>query len=238
MSRRDTFTPTEASRDVQQHLLELVRTGGMGPGKVLPSEAELVEKYNTDIGTLRAALHNLERMGILDLAGSGPPIVAQPSAEVLMEQLGTSMLEMLQRSRCSVSHLREARVVIEVQMARAAAAQRSSSDITELRGLIESQWAVREDRGRFLDFDCAFHKKIASISGNPIFEMVSEAIFTWMRVFHVDQVRKLGLESLTIDEHKAILKGIVLRDEAAAAEAMRAHICRSNELYHLDGLSG
>ena len=54
---------------------------------------------------------------------------------------------------------------------------------------------------RFIHLDGEFHRTIASISGNPIFISLSEALFDWLAQFHIDLVSQPGLEKLTISEH-------------------------------------
>lgn len=57
------------------------------------------------------------------------------------------------------------------------------------------------------------------------------AVFDWMARFHTHAVRTSGLERLTLREHQAILDAIAARDPEGAAQAMREHLTRANELY-------
>jgi GntR family transcriptional regulator, sialic acid-inducible nan operon repressor len=236
MEKPDHIRPRKLYEQVQDRLLALIREGGLTPGDTLPSERELMAKYEVGRPAIREAMQNLQRMGLVEIRHGGRPRVARPSMDVLMTQLGTSMRHVLTHSESSLAHLKEARIVLESEMARIAAQYRTEEDLVELEALLDCQWSVRNDTDRFMDYDGQFHRRVAAVSGNPIFETVVEAIFNWLRVFHVEQVRKLGLESLTMDEHKVIVKAIALRDPVAASRAMTEHLSRANSLYHLENI--
>ena len=61
-----------------------------------------------------------------------------------------------------------------------------------------------------------------------------EALFSWLAHFHVNLVRKPGLENLTIKEHRDILAAITDGDVNRAGKAMADHLNRANALYHRD----
>jgi DNA-binding FadR family transcriptional regulator len=229
--------PRKLSQEVQDRLLALIRDG-MAPGDILPSERELMEQYRVGRPAIREAMQNLQRMGLIDIRHGGRPRVAEPSMEGLLGQMATSMRHVLTHSNSSLDHLKEARVTLEVEMARIAARRRTEADLAALDALLAQQADARETPKRFLDLDGQIHKRIAAITGNPIFESISEAVFTWLRAFHTDLVRSPGLEALTLEEHTALVEAIRQGDETAAAEAMRAHLERANALYrqgHAEG---
>ena len=87
------------------------------------------------------------------------------------------------------------------------------------------------DLDQFLERDMAFHREIASISGNPIFPAIVEALFRWASEYYRTMVRAPGAEELTLAEHGRIVDAIAAHDATAAAEAMNAHLTRANTLY-------
>lgn len=232
MSMPDSIKPRKLSDEVQDRLLGLIRDGGLRPGDALPSERELMTRYGVGRPAIREAMQSLQHMGIIEIRHGGRPRIAPPSVEGLVDQLGTSMRHLLTHTDRSLDHLKEARVALEVEMARVAAEKRSAADIADLTAIIDRQEAARDDAEAFLDLDGAFHRRIATISGNPIFEALSQGVFGWMRTFHVEQVRKRGLEALTLREHRKILEAISLGNAQAAGQCMREHLERANALYH------
>ena len=83
--------------------------------------------------------------------------------------------------------------------------------------------------------DGAFHRAIAGIGGNPIYELLSGSLFEWLSQFHVDMVRSPGLELLTLGEHEAIVDAIIAGKADAAKEAMIQHLTRANLRYRNSG---
>lgn len=226
------------SDDVQDRVLEIIRSGEFAPGDTLPSEREMMKAYEVGRPAIREAMQNLQRMGLVEIRHGERPRVAEPSVSRMVEQMSETMRHLLTHAPANLEHLKEARGTFETEMARIAAKKRSSSDLERLERIIDIQEAASDDSPRFLALDGQFHREIANISGNPIFASLSEALFQWLAEFHVAMVRKPGLEALTIEEHRGILKAIADRDGAAAAKAMADHLYRANALYHQQNRPG
>lgn len=220
------------SDDVQERLLEIIRNPDYAPGDPLPSERELMRAYSVGRPAIREAMQNLARMGLIEIRHGERPKVAEPSFSRTVDELGDTMRHLLRHSPANLAHLKEARVVFETQMVRIAAAKRQPADISKLVQIVDEQELASANSRVFLECDGAFHRAIAEISGNPIFSSLSEAMFGWLAHFHIDLVRKRGLENLTIKEHREIVSAITDKDEERAAQAMMDHLNRANALYH------
>lgn len=235
MSDRDQIIrPKKLSDEVEDRLLALIRADDLKPGDALPSERALMARYGIGRPAIREAMQSLQHKGVIDIRHGGKPRVATPSLDGVIDQLGISMRHILTHSHSSLEHLKEARVALEVEMVRIAAERRSAGDLNDLEQLLRAQAAAKLDVPLFTQIDGQFHRRISAISGNPIFETLTHGVFSWMSAFHKEQVHKLGLEPLTLTEHRAILDGIARKDTNAAARAMREHLERANALYHQD----
>lgn len=224
------------SQIVEERLLDLIRERGLAPGDHLPSERELMVLYEVGRPAIREAMQSLQRMGLVHVRHGERPRIAEPLMQSLVEQLDISMQHVLTHSKSSLQHLKEVRASLEAEMARIAARLHSPADISALRSILQQQAANKANAKKFLEADGELHRQIAAISGNPIFESLTYAIFQWMGIFHANLVRRPGLESLTLKEHGEIVDAIEAGDEAAAAEAMRNHLIRANDLYHQSNL--
>lgn len=219
------------SDEVEERILATIQEGALKPGEILPSERELMARYGVGRPAIREAMQKLQRMGLVDIRHGERPRVAEPSMDVMVEQMAQSMRHLLTHSKTSMEHLKEARTTFETQMAVIAAGKRTQADMDQLEKAIAKQRQLRGDPRRFLECDGEFHRIIASISGNPIFESLSHALFTWLSHFHVDMVRIRGAEQVTLDEHRAILNAIKARDSELAGAQMADHLNRANSLY-------
>ena len=224
------------SDEIQDRLLDLIKLEGLQPGEILPSERELMRQYDVGRPAIREAMQNLQRMGLVSIRHGGRPRVAEPSVDRMIAQMSESMHHVLAHSNSTMDHLKEARVTFEAEMARIAALNRTSDDLTKLRSILEKQQGLDDDPAAFIKCDGEFHRVIAAASGNPIFESLSFAMFNWMARFHSDQVRKPGLENVTLDEHSSILQAICEQDTVKAGQKMRDHLERANALYHKENL--
>src|SRR5690554_2782026 len=233
---RDPVRRRKLSDEVEQRLLDIIQTQGLKPGDLLPSERELMAAYSVGRPTIREAMQKLERLGLVDIRHGERPRVAEPSMGPMIDQMALSVRHLLSHSQTSLHHLKEARLVFEMEMARIAARRRTKRDLAQLQDILNQQAASRYDARSFLEFDGRFHKTVAQISGNPIFESLSYAIFGWLADFHHDVVRSPGLESLTLSEHGALLAAIEAGDEEGAAQCMADHLTRANALYRVENL--
>ncbi len=216
---------------VEERLLGLINGGDLKPGDLFPSERELMEKYDVGRPAIREAMQRLQRMSLVTIRHGERPRVATPSLDHAIGELGETMRHLLAHSQESLEHLKQARLTFEMEMARIAARVRSQDNLDELRRTLDLQSASINDASAFTRFDGKFHQGIAAASGNTIFVSLAAAIFEWLSSFHAHLVRSPGLESLTLKEHSAIFDAIERQQPEVAADQMRHHLERSNDLY-------
>jgi DNA-binding FadR family transcriptional regulator len=221
------------SHDVIERLTSLIASGELAPGRSLPSERELMEQYGVGRPAIREALQTLERAGVVTITHGERARVAIPTPDRLIEQVADGARHLLRAEPSSLDHLKDARLFLEVGLARRAAERATSQSVAELRSRLDAHEALMARPGEFLDGDMAFHRQIAAMSGNPIFPAIVEAMFGWLGAYHRGLVRAPGVERLTIAEHRRILDAIAAGDADGAAQAMREHITRANALYRV-----
>jgi DNA-binding FadR family transcriptional regulator len=112
-------------------------------------------------------------------------------------------------------------------MVRVAAERATPEQIARLRANIEEQRAGLGDPDTFISADTHFHIQIAAISGNPLFEGVSEAMLSWLREYHTEMLIWTGKETYTLAEHEEIVDAIARHDPDAAEKAIVRHLERS-----------
>jgi DNA-binding FadR family transcriptional regulator len=235
---------------VEAHLLDLMRSGELGPGDALPSERELMAALVVGRVTVREALQGLERMGLVEIRHGGRPRVRQPTLDQVIRDMGEAVRQMLTHSEETFGHFKAARLLFEKEMARLAAAAPSPEAIARLRGINarmnaakteREQWRERRDgdgagfeADAYMRLDGEFHRAIAAMSGNPVLAALTGALFDWLAHFHLHRVREPGPERLTIEEHGRIIDALEAGDADLAVGRMAEHLNRANTLYRQD----
>lgn len=218
--------------EVRDRLMAQIRNGEIHPGDRLPSERALMQSYGVGRPAVREALQSLHSAGLIEITHGERARVAIPDAHSMIDRIGQSMLHLLQTSPSTLAHLKEARLLFEVGMARIAATKATQEDVGILEDCIERQ-RRSSDNGEFVKHDMAFHKAVAAISGNSVCTLLSEAMLDWLFQFRRDLLRMPGGELITISEHERLVKAIAAHLPAEAETAMMEHLTRASERYRI-----
>lgn len=219
------------SQDVFDRLIQRINNGDFPRGGLLPSERQLMEMFQVGRPAVREALQDLQRMGLVVIThGEGARLV-EPTAQTVLEQIAVTVHHVLASSQQNLAHLKDARTFFEVGMTRIAAARATQDDVAGLKDTIARMEAASSEFSTFMKHDIDFHRKIAEITGNPIFVAVSEALLQWLSKYHIGELRKVGREARTLDEHRHIVDRIAAHDVEGAAAAMLVHQTRAADLY-------
>lgn len=173
----------------------------------------------------------LSNLGLLSISHGERARVLQLTARSITQQVDITAQIMLATSPSALDDLKSARLFFERGMIREAALKAIPADIDRLNDLIAAQREALGEADRFIQADMRFHAAIASISRNPIFEAVSEAMLSWLKRYHTDLLIWSGKEKHTLSEHAEIVRAIAARDPDAAETAMVRHLDRSSALY-------
>lgn len=221
-------------QEVQERLLSDIRAGIYPVGTLLPSERELMAQLGVGRPAVREGLQALERMGLVSIVHGEGARVKPLSAESVISQISQTAVHLLAGNSELLEHLKEARLAFEVAMARAAATRATEEDIAMLRSVLEAHHASLGDTQRFIETDLAFHRAIATVSGNPVYVAVSQALLQWLQNFYEDAVRApSGSERVTLEEHTRLFDCIARHDVEGVEKAVRDHLTRAHELYRV-----
>lgn len=225
------ITRRKLSHEVFDRLLPRLRSGEFAVGALLPSERDLMASLGVGRPAVREALQTLERMGLVAIVHGEGARVLPLSPDKVIGQISEAVMHLLSGSSDLLEHLKEARLQFEVAMIRIAANRATPEQVERLRQVLDEHTATVDDPQRFLATDLAFHRAIAEISGNAIYQAVSHAMLEWLEQFHHDAVRAPGVERTTLDEHVKMFERIAARDPDGAAGAMVTHLTRANRHY-------
>jgi DNA-binding FadR family transcriptional regulator len=216
-------------QEVLDRLVARIHAGEFVPGEQLPSERDLMETYGVGRPSIREALQQLERSGLVSISHGERARVLLPTAQAMVGQMTDAARYLLSVDPQTIGHLKEARVLLEAGVARLAAERADAEGLAVLRQRLDEHRKAGLDD--FLARDVAFHRQIAVMSGNPVFPAVVEGMLTWLGTYYRSLVRAHGAETLTLQEHQRIYDAIAAGQADEAAQAMSDHLNRANALY-------
>jgi len=227
-----TFTPLlrfTLSDQILNQLRDAIANGQYLAGDSLPSERELVVLFGASRVAVREALVALQAQGLIERSHGKPARVAPPFQAAKMNAEVLFLPD--HPSEINVQDVKQARLLLEVEMVRLAAQSSTTADAERLRDALEANRKAISDSASFLTTDMAMHSLIASISGNALFVAMSRDMLGWLARFQTDAVHIEGSVMLSHREHVRIIDLIIARDPDGAAKAMVEHLSRSHLAY-------
>lgn len=203
---------------------QLVARGQLKPGDRLPSERELVERFQVSRASIREAISALEMMGLIEVrSGEGTYI-----RQVNIESVVTPLAWMLFIEKDTDLELYETRKILEVQAAGLAAERAEDVEINEMFEALEIMRKDLELHQLGEDADHHFHYAIARATHNKILFRLMNTLSDTMRKSLKSSRSKLYEHEETpeklYDEHFRIYEAIKNHDAEKAQKLMLDHL--------------
>ncbi|MGO4915143.1 GntR family transcriptional regulator [Pseudogemmobacter sp. W21_MBD1_M6] len=176
------------------------------PGSKL-SEADVAKQMGVSRQPVRDAFYRLSKLGFL---------LIQPQRATTVSQI----------SARDVMRARFVRTSIEIETVRKGCEVLTEADHAALDALLDQQQAAVDagDKSAFHLLDDQFHKEICDRTGlSFVWDIIRE------NKAHTDRVRFMSLSfasQTALDDHKAILNAMKMRDVETATRSMREHLSR------------
>lgn len=210
------------SSSALEKLRQLIQQRDTQPGKPLPTERELAERFNVGRREIRRALDVLEEEGrIWRKQGKGTFVgPAAPVQPLVLQDLPqqSNLLEVM-----------EARLQLEPGLARLAAQRASHEQIALMQRLLERMQNISLGDGDQHElWDSAFHRAIAEAAGNRLMLGLFDAIDAVRREPSWQHLRVLARTADRLDSydnhHQLLVQYITDRQPNDAAAAMHEHL--------------
>lgn len=215
-------------RGVHGRLVELLgrRILGerLGPGALLPREAELAQQQGASRTAIREALKVLSAKGLVETRRKlGTRVRARAEwnlldPDVLAWQAAEGASPALTR------HLVELRRMVEPEAARLAALRRSAEELAAITAAAVAMRASLGDPAAYYAADLAFHRALFAASGNPLIDRLGAIVTAVLAVsFRLQQRSLLPFEAGLV-LHERVRDAIAAGDGPGAESAMLAII--------------
>lgn len=113
-SQQEAFLHLPKYFRIHQELLDNIRSNTWEPGSAIPSEAELCEQYQVSRGTVRRALDELQRHGLIVRSPGRPTVVKAPKIPLLASGFRTDIAKKGMRPNTEVLTINVAKAPLEI----------------------------------------------------------------------------------------------------------------------------
>lgn len=202
---RQPIQRTSLADAVHQQLLEAILTGRLASGTEL-SEVALAAELHVSRTPVHEALRRLHADGLVHVTSA-------------------RLAQVAQFTRQDVIEIYEMRGLLEAEAAERAATRLPLDALTELRAGLDALHPpeARNWRSRALEFDVAFHDRLAAACGNDRLRTEIGKYRRLVRAFCRMSGRPENLREACL-EHGRILAAIEDREPQAARQAMAEHV--------------
>lgn len=219
--------PVRGTGHVVAHVRTLIERRSLRPGDRLPAERDLARLVGVSRPTVRAGLRALAAMGVIEARrGSGTYIPAGPPALASEPLRFQAALHGFTRE-----DMYEARRILEVGAAGLAAERATAEGRSALAEAVASLFATADDPQQFLLQDIAFHRALATASGNPILasmvEMVSALFYERRRETAAHATASERHEAAEM--HRRIYQAVRAGEAEKARRAMHDHLVLASQ---------
>jgi len=229
------FSPVQAERIsqlIEEQLKEAIIRHHYSAGDKLPSERELVDMFGASRSSIREAIRSLERSGfvVVKKGVQGGAFVLQKGDSTLMVNY---LRDMMRLRQVSLDEILQARLIIEPEVA-AAAAQRATPEYIELlEEITQDQLKGFDSENPVMQFDRnpRFHRIIAEMTGNQVFIIIMQILLE----IHAFRMNQFKLDEKTIrkitHQHDGIIEALKKKDKELAFEEMKKHVLAVHQMH-------
>lgn len=217
--------PSRGPRAISAYLQRAIETGAYSEGDRLPPERQLAECFNAARSTVRRALDQLEKAGLVSRRlGSGTFVGAPPASARRAHDVAEQV---------SPIQLIEARLAVEPFTTRLAVLHATRRHLDDMQIVLRHAEQSITDKDDFSKWDGEFHLLIAHASGNPLL------INVYRQINHVrlhaqwDAMKEKILTPEVVAaynrQHRAIFNALNERDAQGAFSLITDHLEKARE---------
>jgi GntR family transcriptional regulator, transcriptional repressor for pyruvate dehydrogenase complex len=211
---------TRVPEEIADRIRVLILDGTFPPGRPLPAERQLAERFGVSRGSIRDAFRTLETIGLL-VTRHGQGTFPQ---ELDVDRLVAPLASVLSYRHDLQDELLDVRRIFEPAVARYAASRITDEDLADLQRILDAQRKKLKSGRSAIVEDTAFHQVLARATRNRVVVSIMATLNDLLVESRKLTLKQKGRPVRSIEGHEAVVAALRRRDAGGAAEAMREHI--------------
>lgn len=216
--------------EIVDNLASSIRQGDLQPGDKLPTEAEIMLRFDVSRTVIRESLSRLQASGLVETRHGIGTFVLAPQQEgnfkIQAEDFATV---------ADVISVLELRISLETEAAGLAAQRRTAENLKSMEDALQAFHDAISLDSDAVPPDFKFHMEVARSTGNRHFADLMTYLGTMIiprtrvNTAHSAPEGRLNYLQRVNAEHESIYHAIRNQDAEAARAAMRTHLSNSRE---------
>lgn len=219
MSQKTETRSQSRTDQIIEKITNLVLSGELADGELLPPEPKLCEQFGVSRSILRESVRVVAAKGLLEVKQGRGTIARIPKDDIPEEAIGNY----LKTNPISLLQLMEVRSPIEIEIAKLAAQHRQEKHLLAMEDsfkILQSDLKTAED---FAEADTMFHNALINATKNPLFGIIARSINHYLQISRQLTIRHFGV-GLVIKGHTEIYEAVKQKNVDVAAKAMKSHM--------------
>ena len=207
-----------------------IRRGELRPGEKLPTEAQVVARFNVSRTVVREALSKLQAAGLVETRHGVGTFVSAARRESTVRADAAEIATVV-----DLLAMLELRIAVESEAASLAARRRTPAHVAAMRKALDDFERLLAEGRDTVEADYRFHSLVAEATGNRYFAGImasfGQKAIPRAKLKNPDMGPEERLRYLARvnREHEDIFNAIVRGDADGARAAMRTHIGNGRE---------
>jgi GntR family transcriptional regulator, transcriptional repressor for pyruvate dehydrogenase complex len=220
LDRIEPIRKTRVAEEIADRIRTLMLDGVFPPGRPLPAERQLAQRFGVSRGSVRDAFRTLETIGLI-VTRHGQGTFPQ---ELDVDRLVAPLTSVLNYRQDLQTELLDVRRMFEPAIVRSAASRITAEDLADLHRILESQRRKLKAGRSAITEDTAFHAALARATRNQVVVSIMATLNDLLVESRKRTLKQSGRPRRSLLGHEAVVAALERRDAHAAAEAMREHI--------------
>jgi GntR family galactonate operon transcriptional repressor len=219
--------PRRLHAQIVDALVRIIASGELAPGSLLPTEPEMSARFGVSRSVVREALRLVDAKGLIEVRHGSGTRVASPERWDPLDPAVLAVLSARGPSAAILHDLLEARTIIECEVAALAAERVDTRDLAALEAALVIMRGALDDPPRFVVGDSGFHLGLLHAARNRVLERMTQPMHELLSYSQALTDAIPGVLARALADHEAIAVTVRRRDPAAARDAMREHLART-----------